>query len=107
MFAGSEGLQNAVANGDTRTISMHHTHSGEDITVTFKRNGRYDEEGLKQVNWFLRDWRTNEPTKMDPQLIDAVWEVQREFGKDKVIHIISAYRSPNTNAMLRRRSSGV
>ena len=85
---------------------MHHTHSGEDITVTFKRNGRYDDDGLKKVNWFLRDWRTNEPTTMDPQLLDAVWEVQREFGKDKVIHIISAYRSPNTNAMLRSRSGG-
>jgi uncharacterized protein YcbK (DUF882 family) len=106
-LAGSKGLQTAVANGDTRTISMHHTHRGDDITVTFKRNGRYDPDALKKLNHFLRDWRTDEQTTMDPQLFDAVWEVSREFGPDKKIHIISSYRSPNTNAMLRRRSSGV
>lgn len=107
ILAGSKGLQTAVANGDTRTISMHHTHRGDDITVTFKRNGRYDSDGLKKLNHFLRDWRTDDETQMDPQLFDAVWEVSREFGSDKTIHIISSYRSPNTNAMLRRRSSGV
>ena len=106
-IAGAQGLHNAVANGDTRTISMHHTHRGDDITVTFKRNGRYDEDGLKKLNHFLRDWRTDDATNMDPQLFDAVWEVQREFGLDKKVHIISSYRSPRTNAMLRKRSSGV
>lgn len=107
ILAGGKGLQNAVANGDTRTISMHHTHRGDDITVTFKRNGRYDADGLKKLNHFLRDWRTNDQIEMDPQLFDAVWEVSREFSADKSIHIISSYRSPNTNAMLRRRSGGV
>ncbi len=106
-IAGSQGLHTAVANGDTRTISMHHTHRGDDITVTFKRNGRYDEDGLKKLNHFLRDWRTDDVTTMDPQLFDAVWEVQREFGIDKKVHIISSYRSPRTNEMLRKRSSGV
>ncbi|MGD9920802.1 MAG: DUF882 domain-containing protein [Pseudorhodoplanes sp.] len=106
-ISGSEGLHTAIANGDTRTISMHHTHRGDDITVTFKRNGRYDDDGLKKLNHFLRDWRTDDATTMDPQLFDAVWEVQREFGTDKKIHIISSYRSPRTNAMLRKRSSGV
>lgn len=106
-MVGSEGLHTAAANGDTRTISIHHTHRGDDITVTFKRNGRYDEDGLKKLNHFLRDWRTDDATTMDPQLFDAVWEVQREFGIDKKIHIISSYRSPRTNEMLRKRSNGV
>jgi uncharacterized protein YcbK (DUF882 family) len=106
IILGSEGLHTAAANGDTRTITLHHTHRGDDITVTFKRNGRYDEEGLKKLNQFLRDWRTDDATTMDPQLFDAVWEVQRELG-DKPIHIISSYRSPGTNEMLRKRSSGV
>jgi uncharacterized protein YcbK (DUF882 family) len=104
---GAHGLHTAIANGDTRTISLHHTHRGDDISVTFKRNGRYDEEGLKKLNHFLRDWRTDDVTTMDPQLFDAVWEVQREFGLDKPLHIISSYRSPRTNEMLRKRSSGV
>ncbi len=106
-IAGSQGLHTAVANGDTRTISMHHTHRGDDITITFKRNGRYDDDGLKKLNHFLRDWRTDDVTTMDPQLFDAVWEVQREFGLDKKVHVISSYRSPRTNEMLRKRSSGV
>lgn len=101
----ANNLNTAAANGDTRAITMHHTHRGDDITVTFKRNGRYDEEALKKLNYFLRDWRTDDATTMDPQLFDAVWEVAREFGTDKQIHIISSYRSPRTNAMLRGRSA--
>ena len=64
-----------VANGDTRTISLQHTHRDDAITVTFKRNGRYDEDGLKKLNYFLRDWRNDDVTRMDPQLFDILWEV--------------------------------
>jgi len=104
---GSKGLQNAVAEGDTRTIAMHHLHTGEDITVTFKRDGRYDAGALDKLNWFLRDWRKSESTHMDPHLIDLVWEVQRETGASEPVQIVCGYRSPATNAMLRHRSSGV
>ena len=62
LLFGSRALQNAVAEGDTRTISLHHMHTDEDITITYKRNGRYDEEALKKLNWFLRDWRKDEAT---------------------------------------------
>lgn len=107
LLLGCESLQTAVANGDTRSLTLHHTHTGEDLTVTFRRNGRYDEDGLKKLNWFLRDWRTDEPTRMDPQLFDIVWEVYREVDGKEPVRIISAYRSPKTNAMLRRRGRGV
>ena len=70
-------MQNAVAEGDTRTISMHHLHTGEDITITYKRDGRYDDSALDKLNWFLRDWRRNEQTRMDPHLIDLVWALPR------------------------------
>jgi uncharacterized protein YcbK (DUF882 family) len=100
-------LQNAIAEGDTRTITMHHMHTGEDITITFKRDGRYDEDALEKLNWFLRDWRKQQETKMDPHLIDLVWEVQRETGSKEPIWVVCGYRSPETNAMLRRKSSGV
>lgn len=107
LVLGTKGLQNAVANGDTRTLTIHHTHTGEDITVTYKRDGRYDEAGLAKLNHFLRDWRNHEQTKMDPRLFDVVWEVYQDVGAREPIQIISAYRSPQTNAMLRRRSRGV
>src|SRR4029077_17003494 len=86
---------------------FHHTHSDEDLTVTFKRDGRYDEEALKQLNHYLRDWRSQEQTTMDRHLFDILWEVYRDVDGKKPIQIISSYRSPATNAMLRRRSSGV
>jgi uncharacterized protein YcbK (DUF882 family) len=104
---GSRALQNAVAEGDTRSISMHHLHTGEDITITYKRDGRYDESALEKLNWFLRDWRRDEQTKMDPHLIDLVWEVQREASTQEPIQVVCGYRSPQTNAMLRRSSNGV
>jgi uncharacterized protein YcbK (DUF882 family) len=107
LLAGAGAVRDATALNETRTLSFHHTHSGEDLTVTFKRNGRYDEEALKQLNHFLRDWRTQDETTMDRRLFDILWEVYRDVDGKQPINIISSYRSPATNAMLRRRSSGV
>jgi uncharacterized protein YcbK (DUF882 family) len=107
LILGCDGLQNAVAEGDTRTISLHHVHTNEDLTITYKRNGRYDADALKKINWILRDWRRNEEIAQDPLLLDLIWEVQREVGAKNPVHIICGYRAPQTNAMLRRRSSGV
>jgi uncharacterized protein YcbK (DUF882 family) len=104
---GSRALQNAIAEGDTRTITMHHIHTGEDITITYKRDGRYDDDALAKLDWFLRDWRRGQETKMDPRLIDLAWEVQRESGSNAPIQVVCGYRSPETNAMLRRHSEGV
>ena len=107
LLSWSRGLQNAVAEGDTRSISLHHMHTNEDITITYKRNGEYDEAALEKLNWLLRDWRRDQQTRMDPHLIDILWEVQRETGSKGPIWVVCGYRSPQTNAMLRRRSRGV
>nr|WP_238178626.1 DUF882 domain-containing protein [Methylobacterium dankookense] len=107
LLGGTRGTQDAVANGDTRTLSIYHTHTKESATITFKRDGRYDRAALEQLNWLLRDWRMDEPIKMDPRLFDTVWEAYRQVGASEPIHVVSAYRSPGTNAMLRRRSRAV
>ena len=100
--------ETAIANGDTRTINLFHAHTQEQISATYLVNGRYDPAVLKQLNWFLRDWRRDEPTEMDPRLFDVVWEAYRTAGAgDEVIRVVSAYRSPETNAMLRARSRAV
>lgn|GEM_PF-1982164 len=99
--------ENAIANGDTRTLHLHHAHTGENIDATFRVNGQYDYAVLEKLNWFLRDWRRDESTKMDPRLFDVVWETYRESGSSEPIQVVSAYRSPQTNAMLRRRSKAV
>lgn len=100
-------MASVSASAETRTLKLHFTHTNERAEITYKRNGRYIQEGLKQINWILRDWRRNEATEMDPAALDILWEVYQQSGSRAYIHIISAYRSPATNQMLRSRSSGV
>jgi uncharacterized protein YcbK (DUF882 family) len=107
MLGANDALQNASAEGDTRTLSFHHVHTGEDLTITYKRNGRYDDAALKKLDWFMRDWRKEKSTRMDPHLFDLLWEAYREVGATQPIDVICGYRSPETNSMLRRRSIGV
>lgn len=97
------------AAAEDRALKLFFTHTGERATITFKRDGKFDPRGLAQVNRFLRDWRRNEPARMDPRLLDLVWEVYGKSGARDYIHVVSAYRSPTTNNMLRSRSrsSGV
>ncbi len=107
LVLGTRAGGDLVANGDTRTITIYHTHLDETTRVTFKRNGQFDRDALEKLNYALRDWRRDEPTSMDPRLFDIVWETHRAVGSEEPIHVVSAYRSPETNAMLRRRSSAV
>jgi uncharacterized protein YcbK (DUF882 family) len=105
LMLGAGSVHDATAQNETRTLSFHHTHSDENLTITFKRDGRYDEDALKQLNHFLRDWRTQDEIVMDRHLFDILWEVYRDVDGKQPIQIISSYRSPATNAMLRHRSA--
>lgn len=100
-------LPSQSANAETRKLKLYFLHTGEKAEITFKKNGRYVRGGLKKINHFLRDWRRNEPTKMNPRLLDLIWEVYKETRSRKHIHVISAYRSPATNSLLRKRGRGV
>lgn len=93
------------ANGE-RTIALYNIHTKKTLRVVYKRNDRYVPAAMKQLNWHLRDWRRNEPIKMDPKLIDLVWALHTELGSRVPVHVISGYRSPATNAMLRRTRGG-
>ena len=106
LFFAAFGASLSSASAETRSLKLYFTHTGERADIVFKRNGRYDTSGLNKINRFLRDWRRNEPTKMDPKLMDLLWEVYRQSGSRKEIHVISAYRSPATNAMLKRTRGG-
>ena len=107
LIAASSNTPTAVADSDTRTLSFRNAHTAEEITVTFKRNGRYDDAALKKLNWFMRDWRKEQQVEMDPQLFDLVWETNRAVGGTQPVEVVCGYRSPETNAMLRARSNGV
>jgi uncharacterized protein YcbK (DUF882 family) len=99
--------ETATSREPDKTLKLYFGHTGEHGVFTFKRNGRYDRRQLERINQFLRDWRKEETIRMDPQLLDLVWEIYRESGSRDEIHVVSAYRSPATNAMLRKRSKGV
>jgi uncharacterized protein YcbK (DUF882 family) len=107
VFACLATLAPIQAGTNERTLRFFNTHTGEHVAVTYKRNGQYIPEGLRQANMVLRDWRRNEPTNMDPKLLDLVWEVYQESGSNAEIHIVSGYRAPATNAMLASQSSAV
>ena len=96
-----------AAAASERALYLYYTHTKETARIVFKRNGQYVQSGLNELNQFLRDWRRNEPTKMDPRLFDLVWEVYQEVGGSQPVNIVSAYRSPATNAMLAANSNGV
>lgn len=90
--------------GSTRTLSLHHVHTKESLTITYKRGGVYDKEALQRLNWFLRDWRQQKQTRMDPLLFDLLWEVHNQMGSNQPIQVLSAYRSRETNNALRKRN---
>jgi uncharacterized protein YcbK (DUF882 family) len=96
----------ANALGETRTLSLYEIHTKETLTITYKRDGKYDLEALKKLNHFMRDWRADQETKMDPALIDLIWALHKELGSQEPIHLISGYRSAATNASLRKKGGG-
>ncbi|MGF7162154.1 uncharacterized protein YcbK (DUF882 family) [Rhodoligotrophos appendicifer] len=94
-------MSSLSAVSDTRTISMYQVHTKESITITYKKDGRYIPSALRELNRFLRDWRKNEIIKIDPEVIDLVWELHEELGSKKPVHIICGYRNEATNKMLK------
>lgn len=105
--AGFLALTTGGASADTRSLKFYHLHTHEKAEIVYKRNGRYDPAGLKKIDYILRDWRRNEPVKIDPRLLDLVWEAYRATGSREYIQVICGYRAAATNSMLRSRSKGV
>jgi len=100
------GFQNASASGETRTLSMFNIHTKEAITVTFKKDGRYDQDALKQLNHFMRDWRKDQQRDMDPELVDLIWTLHQQLGSQVPVKLICGYRTAGTNESLRRKGGG-
>lgn len=103
---GSFAPEEASARGETRTLSMYNIHTKETLTVTFKRDGKYDREALKQINHIMRDWRRDESREMDPALIDLIWTLHQTLGSKEPIKLISGFRSSATNSAMRRKGGG-
>lgn len=90
-----------------RTLSLVNYNTKEEISVTYWSNGSYHREALNQLNHFLRDSRDSAETEMDPLLFDVLWHTTRIVGYGGSIEVLSAYRSPTSNAWLASVSRGV
>jgi uncharacterized protein YcbK (DUF882 family) len=97
----------APAGAETRVLKVINLHTRESGEIAFKRDGHYLPDGLRKLNYILRDWRKNETITMDPRLFDLIWTVYQKTGSHEYINVVCGYRSPGTNAMLRSRSRGV
>lgn len=92
---------------DERKLSFYHTHTDRRLDVVYARGGEYLDGGLDQVEAFLSDFRTGDRREIDPKLLDLLYDLRVAVGSRDRYEVISAYRSPQTNEMLRNRSSGV
>jgi uncharacterized protein YcbK (DUF882 family) len=90
-----------------RTLNLVNENSGETLVVTYWSNGTYRRDALDQLNHFLRDTRENVQTEMDPLLFDVLWHTATVVGYGGPIDVLSAFRSPTTNAWLASVSRGV
>ncbi len=96
----------AVMRAPTRHLAFHNLHTGERLRAEYWSKGRYMRDGLKAINRILRDHRTGDVHPIDPGLLDFVYALQRRLGVNSPFHVISGYRSPETNAMLRESDGG-
>jgi len=90
-----------------RSLRFVHTHTGETLTAAYFDGSGYDGACLNDVDFLLRDFRTGESHRIDPTLLDILYDLQVLADHDARYEVISGYRSPQTNAMLHERSSGV
>jgi len=96
-----------AATAPVRALRFAHTHTGEHLSIEYFSGGTYLPEALTTVNQFLRDFRTGDVHEIDPALLDLLHGLARQTQTSHLFQVISGYRSPATNEMLRHRSEGV
>lgn len=90
-----------------RRLSLYNTHTGEALDAEYCIRGKYRADALQEINHILRDHRTGEVAPIDPGVLDFLHAISRKVGARVPFHIISGYRSPETNAQLHDRSGNV
>lgn len=93
--------------GDIRRIRMYSGRTGESIDTIYWLEGKYIPEALKEINHFMRDWRTGDTIRIDERTVDIMAAAHRLMDVSEPYMMLSGYRSPKTNAMLRSQSGGV
>jgi len=93
--------------GDIRRVRLRSSRTGESVDTIYWVEGQYLKDALREINWFMRDWRQNEAINYDIRNIDIMAATLRLMDTDEAYHVVSGYRSAKTNAMLRRRNRAV
>ena len=96
-----------LANTPDRSLSFYHTHTGERIRLTYYSDGMYHKDALVELNQYLRDFRTGDVYPIDAQLFDVLYAARNACESNGTFEVISGYRSPKTNKMLRNAGGGV
>lgn len=101
-------VSEAALRAPPRMLTLLNLHTGERVRTEYWSKGRYQREGLREINRLLRDHRTGATHPIDPKLLDLLHALTRKVGSRSPVHVISGYRSPESNAWLRERDgSGV
>jgi len=103
LIPGTARAATALARTPERTLSFFNTHTGERLKTTYCSGGCYRPEALQELNHIMRDFRANATKPIDPRVFDLLHELGGTLETDQPFHIISGYRSPETNALLRER----
>lgn len=90
-----------------RSLSFHNTHTGESLERVYWAKGSYLPEALSDINYILRDHRSGDIKTIDARLLDLVHAIGLKLDAQEPFHIVSGYRSPRTNAFLRKCGRGV
>jgi uncharacterized protein YcbK (DUF882 family) len=107
MSRAADAAAAATTAPDERILRFYNTHTGESLRSIFWAEGQFIPDALNDINKVLRDYRNNQVAQIDPQLLVLLDKVNAQFGSQNVLHVISGYRSPETNALLREQSPGV
>ena len=90
-----------------KSLAFYNTHTTEKLKTVYWAEGNYLSDSLREINHILRDPRNNEVHDIDPRLLDLLFAIRQEIGTSQPFHVISGYRSAETNAFLRAHTSGV
>lgn len=96
-----------LARLEERSLSFYHTHTLKELSLVYFKNGRHIPGALTKINHFLKDFRTGDVHPIDPTLLDILHDLRQAAGSKDFFEVISGYRSPQTNTMLKSKSGGV
>lgn len=105
--ASASGPANSFLTARSRSLSFYNLHTTERLATVYWADGHYIRESLADINRLLRDYRNEEIYEIAPRLLDTLCELRFRLETTEPFELISGYRSPRTNAMLRSQGHGV